>query len=81
MPQIFSINDEYISHFFYSHEIRKDSLESSLDRELLAAELELPKILVVWLPQHASNVNVEFVGNLEWLKRQYFVYVTSFLEH
>ena len=37
----------------------KDSLEDSLDRILLAAELEFLKILVPKLPQHTSNVNIE----------------------
>ena len=50
-----SIND--LSH--HSHKRRKDSLGGSLDRVLLATELELPKILVTRLPQHTSNVNIE----------------------
>ena len=37
----------------------KDSLEDSLDRILLAAELEFLKILVPKPPQHTSNVNIE----------------------
>ena len=40
--------------YFHSHKKRKDGLEASLDRVLLAAELELPKILVPRLPQHTS---------------------------
>ena len=40
--------------YFHSHKKRKDSLEASLDRVLLAAELELPKILVSRLTQHTS---------------------------
>ena len=47
--------------------IGKDSLEDSLDRELLAAELELQKILVPRLPQNTSNVNLEIIGNSEQL--------------
>ena len=60
---------------------RKDSLEGSLDRVLLAAELEFPKILAPRLPQHTSNVNIECVGKSEWSKQRYSLYVTSFLEH
>ena len=45
-----------------SHKKRKDSLEGSLDRVLLAAKLESPKILVPRLPQHISNVNIECAG-------------------
>ena len=40
-----------------SHKKRKDSLEGSLDRVLLAAELEFPKILLPRLSQHSSDVN------------------------
>ena len=46
--------------FNHSHKKRKDSLEGSLDRVLLAAELEFPKILVPRLPQHTSDVNIEY---------------------
>ena len=49
----------------HSHEKRKDSLEGSLDRVLLAAELEFPKILVPRLPQHTSDVNIECAGKSE----------------
>ena len=52
----------------HSHEKRKDSLEGSLDRVLLAAELEFPKILVTRLPQHISNVNIEYPAKPEWSK-------------
>ena len=65
----------------HSHKKRKYSLEGSLDRVLLAAELEFPKILVPRLPQHTSNVNIECAGKSEWSKQQYSLYVTSFLEH
>ena len=44
---------------YHSHKKRKDSLEGSLYRLLFAAELEFPKILVLGLPQHTSNVNIE----------------------
>ena len=40
----------------------EDSLEGSLDRVLLAAELEFPKILVPKLSQHTSDVNIECAG-------------------
>ena len=45
----------------YSHKKRKDSLEGSLGRVLLAAEPELPKTLVPRLSQHTSGVNIECV--------------------
>ena len=61
----------------HSRKKRKDSL----DRVLLAAELEFPKILVPRLPQHTSNVNNECAGKSEWSKQLYSLYVTSFLEH
>ena len=69
------------SWFFHSHKNRKDSLEGSLDRVSLAAELEFPKILVPRLPQHTSDVNIECVGMSEWSKQQCSLHVTSFLEH
>ena len=61
--------------------IRKDSLEGSLDRVLLAAELKFPKILVPRLSQHTSDVNIECAGESDWSKQLYRLYVTSFLEH
>ena len=67
--------------FNHSHKKRKDSLEGSLDRVLLAAELEFPKILVPRLPQHTSNVNIECAGKSEWSKQQCSLHVASFLEH
>ena len=67
--------------FNHSHKKRKDSLEGSLDRVLLAAELEFPKILVPRLPQHTSDVNIECAGKSEWSKQQCSLHVTSFLEH
>ena len=67
--------------FNHSHKKRKDSLEGSLDRVLLAAELEFSKILVPRLPQHTSNVNIECAGKSEWSKQQCSLHVTSFLEH
>ena len=65
----------------HSHKKRKDSLEGSLDRVLLAAELEFPKILVPRLPQHTSDVNIECAGKSEWSKQKCSLHVTSFLEH
>ena len=50
------------SGLFHSHEKQKDSLEGSVDRVLLAAKLEFPKILVSRLPQHVLNVNTECAG-------------------
>ena len=43
----------------HSHTKRKDSLEGNLDRVLLAAELDFPKIVVPMLLQNSSKVNVE----------------------
>ena len=48
--------------FDHSHKKRKDSLEGSLDRVLFAAELKFPKILVLKLPQHTSDVNIKCSG-------------------
>ena len=65
----------------HSHKKRKDSLEGSLDRVLLATELEFPEILLVpMLHQHTSNVKLECAGKSEWSKQQYSFYVTSLLE-
>ena len=63
------------------HKKRKDSLEGSLDRVLLAAELEFPKILVPRLSQHTSDVNIECPGKSEWSEQLCSLYVTTFLEH
>ena len=65
----------------HSHKKRKDSLEGSLYRVLFAAEHEFPKILVPRLPQHTSDVKIEYVGKSVWSKQLYYLYVTSFLEH
>ena len=51
--------------FIHSHKKRKDSLEGSLDRVLLAAELEFPKILAPRLSQNTSDVNIEWAGKSE----------------
>ena len=59
---------------------RKYNLEGSLDKVLLAAELELPKILLPRLPQHTSDVTIECARKLEWLKQPYSLYLTRFLE-
>ena len=48
---------------------------------LFAAELEFPKILVLRLPRHASDVNIECAGKSVWTKQLYYLHVTSFLEH
>ena len=68
-------------HVYHSQKKRKDSLEGILDRVLFAAERELPKILVPRLSQHTSNVNIAYARKSEWSKQQYYLYVTSFLEH
>ena len=66
----------------HSHKKWKGSLlEGSLDRVLIATELEFRKILVLRLPQHTSIVNIEYAGKPEWLKQLYYLYGTSFLEH
>ena len=44
------------------HKKWKDSLEGNLGWVLFAAELKFPKILVPRLPQHTSNVNIEYTG-------------------
>ena len=67
--------------FNHNHKKRKDSLEGSLDRVLLGAELKFPKILIPRLPQHTSNVNIECARKSEWLKQQCSLHVTNFLEH
>ena len=67
--------------YTHSHKKRKYSLEGSVDRVLLAAELEFPKILVPRLPQHTSDVNIECAGKSEWSKQQCSLHVASFLEH
>ena len=61
---LLSINTEgnQFCLFRYSHKKRKDSLEGSLDRELFAAGLEFPKVLVSRNPQNSSNVNIENPG-------------------
>ena len=51
--------------FNHSHKKRKDSLEGSLDRVLIAAKLEFPKTLVPGLPQHTSNLNIKCAGKSE----------------
>ena len=58
---------------YHSHKKRKESL----DRVLLAAELEFPKKLVPRLPQHTSHLNTECAGKS---KQLYSLYVISFLE-
>ena len=44
--------------FKHSHKKRKDSLERSLDRVLLGAELEFSKTLLPRVPQHTPDVNI-----------------------
>ena len=65
----------------HSHKKRKDSLKGSLDRVLFVAELEFPKVSVIRLPQHTSDVNIECAGKSVWSKQLYYLNVTSFLEH
>ena len=70
-----------ICRWYHSHKKRKDSLERSLDRVLLSAELEFTKILVPRLPQHTLDVNIECAAKSKWSKQQCSLHVTSFLEH
>ena len=51
----------------HSHKKRRDSLEGSLVRVLLATELEFPKTLVLRLSQNTSNVNIECAGKSKQL--------------
>ena len=51
--------------FNHSHKKQKDSPESSLDRVLLVAELEFPKIIVPRVSHHTSDVNNECAGKSE----------------
>ena len=76
-------NDILISKYTHNHKKRKNCLECSLDRVLFAAELEFPKMLVPRLPQLTLNVNTEYAGKSEWLKKTtlYYLYGTSFLQH
>ena len=75
------ISNASSDYYPHSHKKRKDSLEGSLDRVVLAAELALSKILVPGLPQHTSDVNIKCAGKLEWSKQLYSLYTTRFLEH
>ena len=59
----------------HSHKKRKDSLEGSLDRVLLAGELEVPKILVPRLAQHTWNVNIENVSESQNGQNNCIVYM------
>ena len=72
---------QVLKSFNHSRKKRKDSLEGSLDRVLLATELEFSKILVPRLSQHTSDVNIECAGKSEWSKQQCSLHVASFLEH
>ena len=60
----------------HSHKKRKDDLGQAS----LAAEFEFSKVIVPRVPQDTSDVNIECAGKLEWLKQQYSLHVTSFLE-
>ena len=51
--------------FNHSRKKQKDSLEGSLDRVLLEAELEFPKIILPRVSQHTSDVNIECAGKSE----------------
>ena len=63
LQQIF-IQNNPLKH---SHKKRKDSLEGSLDRVLIAAELDFPKILIPRLPSGSSNVYTECAGKSKQL--------------
>ena len=51
----------------HNHKKQKDSLEGSLVRVLIVAELEFLKILVPSLPQNTSNVNIKSTGKSKQL--------------
>ena len=53
--------------FVPGHKKQKDSLQGSLDRVLLAAELVFMKILVPRQPQNSSTVNIECARMLKQL--------------
>ena len=78
IKKLLNVTRTYSKH---SHKKRKDSLECSLDRVLLAAELAFPKIPVPRLPQHTSDVNIKCAGKSEWSKQQCPLHVARFLEH
>ena len=52
-----------------------------MDRVLLAAELEFPKMLVPRLVPSTSDMNTECAEMSEWSKQLYLLFETSFLEH
>ena len=56
----------------HGHKKRKDRLEDSLDQVLFAVELELPKIIVLRLPQYTSNENTECAGKVRMFKTTVF---------
>ena len=58
--------------WFHSQKKRKDGLEGSLNGVLFVSELELSKILVPRLPQHTSNVNIEYDGKSEYSQQLYY---------
>ena len=76
-----NLKSEKNTWYYYVHKKRKDNSEGSMERVLLAAELELPKIIVPRLSQHKSDLNIECAGKSEWSNQLYSLYVTSFLEH
>ena len=83
-PKIFGdlFNQREISPCNFSHKKRKDSLESSLDWVLFAAENDFPKILVPRLPQNTSIVNIECARKHKTtVYIVYILYVTSFLDY
>ena len=61
-------------HSYHSHKKRKDSLEGSLDLVLVAAELEFPKILVPRLPQHTSDVKIEYTVESHYGQNNCIIY-------
>ena len=65
---------------YHSHKKRKDSLEGSLERVILAAVLKFPKMLVPRLSQNTLDVSIKCAKKSKWLKQLYSLYVTSLLE-
>ena len=74
----------FLPLFAFSHHVQLPTgiairkLKDSLGRVLLAAGLEFPIILVLTLPQHTSNVNIECARKSEQSNQQCSLHVTRF---
>ena len=58
------LNMLFSFNMFYSHKKRNVSLEGSLDRVLVAVELEFSKTSVPKLPKNISNATSECAGKI-----------------